>query len=88
MNCQIYRSQKVDETYLFLAADLSFEELPDDLRATFGVPVFVMELKLTAKSKLARVETHCVLESLRERGYFLQLPPAISTEEEISKQFS
>ncbi len=88
MHCQIFRSQKKDETYLFLVADLPFEELPEDLRATFGEPVFVMSLKLSAKSKLARVETQSVLESLREQGYFLQLPPKMPVEEEISKRFS
>ncbi len=88
MNCQIFRSQKKDETYLFLAADQQFEELPEDLRTTFGEPVFVMALKLSSKSKLARVETKSVLESLRERGYFLQLPPKLPVEEEISKSFS
>ncbi len=88
MNCQIFLSGKKDETYLFLAADQSLEELPEDLRATFGEPVFVMALKLTSKSKLARVETQSVLKSLRERGYFLQLPPKLPVEEEISKLFS
>ena len=87
MHCQVFRSQKNDETYLFLAADQPFEELPEDLRATFGEPVFVMALKLSSKSKLARVETQSVLESLRERGFFLQLPPKLPVEEEISKRF-
>ncbi len=88
MNCQIFRSKKKDETYLFLAADQSFEELPEDLRATFGEPVFVMALKLSSKSKLARVETKSVLESLCERGYFLQLPPKLPVEDEISERFT
>ena len=88
MNCQIFRSKKKDETYLFLAKDQSFDDLPEDLRATFGEPVYVMALKLSSKSRLARVETQSVLESLRERGYFLQLPPKMPVEEEISKRFS
>jgi len=71
-----------------VAADQPFEELPEDLLATFGEPVFVMALKLSSKSKLARVETQSVLESLRERGFFLQLPPKLPVEEEISKRFS
>jgi len=88
MHCQVFRSQKKEETYLFLAAGQPIEELPEDLLATFGEPVFVMALKLSSKSKLARVETQSVLESLRERGFFLQLPPKLSVEEEISKRFS
>ena len=88
MNCQIFRSKKKDETYLFLASDQSFEDLPEDLRATFGEPVYVMALQLSSKSKLARVETLSVLKSLREQGYFLQLPPKLPVETEISKLFS
>ena len=88
MHCQVFRSQKKDETYLFVATDQPFEELPEDLLATFGEPVFVMALKLSSKSKLARVETQSVLDSLSVRGYFLQLPPKLPVEEEISKRFS
>ena len=88
MNCQILKSKNKDETYLFLAPDQSFEELPEDLRVTFGEPVYVMALKLSSESKLARVETQSVLESLSERGYFLQLPPKLPVEEEISKRFT
>ena len=88
MNCQVFRSKKKDETYLFLATNQSFEELPEELRAAFGEPVFVMALKLSSRRRLARVDTQSVLESLRERGYFLQLPPKLPVEEEISKRFS
>ncbi len=88
MKCQIFRSDRKSETYLYLSADSLFEDLPADLQDTFGEPVFVMTLELSSKSKLARVETHSVLESLNERGYFLQLPPKLPVEEEISKRFS
>ena len=86
MNCQIFRSNKKDETYLFLAADQPFEELPEDLRSTFGEPVFVMALELSLRRKLARADTQSVLESLDEKGYFLQLPPKLTVEDEISRR--
>ena len=88
MNCQVFRSNKKDETYLFLATRQSFDELPDDLRVMFGEPVFVMDLEISRESKLARAETKNVLESLDRLGYFLQLPPKIPIEEVISKRFS
>jgi uncharacterized protein YcgL (UPF0745 family) len=86
MNCQVLRSEKKDETYLFLTENQSFDELPEGLRAMFGEPIFVLDLQLSPKSKLARVDVNSVLESLRERGYFLQLPPKLPVEEEISIQ--
>lgn len=88
MNCQVFRSEKKDETYLFLATHQSIDDLPEELRAMFGEPAWVMNLELSPKSKLARAEAKSVLESLRERGYFLQLPPKLPVEEEISKRFS
>jgi uncharacterized protein YcgL (UPF0745 family) len=88
MYCRIFRSDHKSETYLFLALDQLFEDLPETLRTTFGEPVFVMDLTLTADSKLARMNARSVLESLQEQGYFLQLPPELPLEEEISQRFS
>ena len=88
MKCRIFRSDKNSETYLFLATDCALEDLPAKLRATFGEPVFVMDLELSPDRKLARSDTGKVLESLHEQGYFLQLPPKLPVEEEISRRFS
>lgn len=88
MNCRIFKSDCKSETYLFLAPDQLFKDLPEDLRTPFGEPVFVMDLTLTADSKLARMNARSVLESLQEHGYFLQLPPKLPIEEEISLRFS
>ena len=88
MNCRIFRSDRKSETYLFLSPDQLFEDLPEELCTTFGEPVFVMDMALTADSKLARMNARTVLESLQEHGYFLQLPPKLLIEEEISLRFS
>jgi len=88
INCRIFRSDRKSETYLFLAPDQLFEDLPEDLRTTFGEPVFVMDLRITSDSKLARTNVRSVLEILHEQGYFLQLPPKLPIEEEISLRFS
>jgi uncharacterized protein YcgL (UPF0745 family) len=88
INCRIFKSDRKSDTYLFLAADCLFEDLPENLRTTFGEPVFVMDLTLGTDSKLARMNTQSVLESLQEPGYFLQLPPELPLEEEISRRFS
>ena len=88
MNLQIFRSDRNSETYLYLAADCPFEDLPEDLQATFGEPVFVMALELFPEKKLARVAARDVLKSLHERGYFLQLPPKLPLENEISNWFA
>jgi uncharacterized protein YcgL (UPF0745 family) len=88
MNCTIYRSDKKAETYLYLAENTAFEDLPEDLQKQFGAPAAVMQLKLSEDSKLARVDAKRVLESLVEHGFYLQLPPKLPIEEEIARRFS
>ena len=39
-------------------------------------------------AELARVEVEKVLESLLESGYYVQLPPELPVEEEISRYLS
>lgn len=86
--CTVYRSDRKAETYLYLSETLDFEELPDELQKHFGEPAFVMRLELEPGLKLARVDTDQVLECLEDPGYYLQLPPKLPIEEEITRRFS
>lgn len=88
MNCGVYRSEKKPETYLFLAENISFPDLPDELQQIFGEPLLVMNLVLSASRKLAQVDVSSVIHALDTNGYFLQLPPKIPTEEEITRWIS
>lgn len=86
--CTVFRSDKRAETYLYLARDQPFEDLPPELREAFGEPCFVMTLDLSEDRRLARVDTRQVLEHLETSGFYLQLPPEITVEEQISQRFS
>ncbi|MBT8047970.1 MAG: YcgL domain-containing protein [Xanthomonadales bacterium] len=88
MLCTIYRSEKRSETYLYLAQNLDFQDLPDDLRDHFGEPVLVMRLKLARARKLARADVDKVMSCLEDQGFYLQLPPQLPVEEEIARRFS
>ena len=83
--CKVYRSEKKAETYLYLADHLPFDELPEELRHQFGEATFVLSLELSQDRQLTRVNVVKVLESLNESGYFLQLPPKLPVEEEITR---
>ena len=83
--CKVFRSDKKSETYLYLTEDSEFSDLPSNLQQRFGEPAFVMSLELSAERELARVDVKKVLHSLQEHGYFLQLPPKLSVEEEITR---
>jgi hypothetical protein len=86
--CTVFRSGRKAETYLYLAQGRVFEDLPRELREAFGEPCFVMALNLTENRRLAHVDAGQVLEHLEEQGFFLQLPPEIPVEEEITRRFS
>ena len=83
--CTVLRSDKKAETYLYLSEDFEFDDLPSELQKSFGEPVFVMSLNLSTERKLARVDVKKVLQSLQEHGFYLQLPPKLPVEEEITR---
>ena len=74
-NCWVYKSVRKEEMYLYLSAEDAFDVLPEELLSSFGTPVFVLSLELTATRRLARVETSKVITALQQDGYFLQMPP-------------
>ncbi len=75
MKCFIYKSKKQEELYLYIDKKDDFSGLPDALLKSIGEPVFVMELELTPDRKLAREDTAKVIQHLREKGFFVQMPP-------------
>ena len=85
MLCTVYRSERKPETYLYLPLGGRIEDLPAELRQAFGEPLPVMQLKLTGDSRLARVDAGQVLAALEQQGYYLQLPPQVTVEEEIQE---
>jgi hypothetical protein len=74
-NCWVYKSVRKEEMYLYLSAEDAFDVLSDELLSSFGIPVFVLSMELTANRQLARVDTGKVISALQQDGYFLQLPP-------------
>lgn len=88
MNCVVYKSDRKPDAYLYLADHCDFQDLPGELQQAFGTPLAVMKLELSAKTTLARADARAVMQELETQGYFLQLPPKLPVEEEITKRFS
>ena len=86
--CKVFRSDRKNDTYLYIDEATEFTDLPAELQAMFGEPEFVIALELSPGRKLARVKVQSVMQALQDQGYFLQLPPKIPTEEEISRRLS
>lgn len=74
MRCEIYKSSKKQDTYLYLATRDDFSNVPDALLKMIGQPIHVMELDLRPERKLAREDVQEVLRNLHERGWHLQMP--------------
>lgn len=77
--CKVYRSARRSELYLYVTREQDLAPVPDDLLQRFGTPELALTLALAPDRKLARVDIGEVLAALRERGWFLQLPPLPDT---------
>ena len=75
MQCFIYKSLKKDYLYLYITKQDDFSQVPDALLEHFGKMEFVMTMDLTPERKLAREDVGKVVDSLKEHGFFVQLPP-------------
>lgn len=75
MNCAIYKSSKKLDLYLYVREKDAFSDIPEPLLKSMGKPEFVMELELHPGRKLARADVEQVMQSLEEKGFYLQMPP-------------
>ncbi|MDU8925349.1 YcgL domain-containing protein [Pasteurellaceae bacterium LIM206] len=84
MLCAIYKSKKKEGMYLYVAKRDDFAPVPEALRALFGTPQFVMMFNLAGSKPLIRAENQEVLASIRENGFYLQMP---AREENLLEQY-
>ena len=79
MNCVVYRCSRKEEMYLYLPhqddEEKMLKDLSPDLLNLTGELVKVIDLELTPERKLARVNVEDVIASLKEKQYYLQMPP-------------
>lgn len=73
--CDVYKSQRQDEMYLYVKKSDALERVPEALLERFGPPKHVMTMLLTPDKKLGRADAGRVLEQLDAAGYYLQMPP-------------
>lgn len=73
--CSVYKTQKIDEMYLYVDKLKGLGEVPEALLQQFGKPTHVMDLLLKADRKLARVDVEEVMKNIQEQGFYLQMPP-------------
>ncbi|MEO9654693.1 YcgL domain-containing protein [Marinomonas sp.] len=73
---EVFRSSKHDEMYLYVEKSTGLKKVPEELMVRFGKGISAMTMLLTKESKLARSKPENVINDIREKGFYLQLPPA------------
>jgi len=73
--CQLYRSPRKQEMYLYVEKSRGLEDVPAALLTQFGEPEELMVLVLTPEKKLARANVEQVIEEISNSGFYLQMPP-------------
>jgi len=74
--CDIYKTDKKQEMYLYVAREDGLERLPKPLLQQFGEPILVTTMVLTENKKLARADVRQVMSEIAGKGFYLQLPPS------------
>lgn len=87
MICAVYKSSRKADTYLFINKRDHFEDVPPALMEMFGAPTLVMMVPLDKRSHFALADIERVKEELKDKGYYLQLPPpAVNLLEEHKRE--
>ena len=75
LEVDVYKTAARPLTFLFVPSDVQPDCWPADLCALFRAPEKVLSIRLTPDRTLAAQSATSVMEAIRARGYFLQLPP-------------
>ena len=73
--CQVFKSSRKEEMYLYVDKARGLEDVPDSLLERFGEALPVMTLLLVPGRKLARANIDEVLSRIEDQGFYLQMPP-------------
>ncbi|WP_372737273.1 YcgL domain-containing protein [Neptunomonas sp.] len=73
--CSIYKSPRKDEMYLYVDKKDLLKRVPDALVEMFGKPSHLMDMPVRPGRKLARVDVEKMLQGIKEKGFYLQMPP-------------
>lgn len=75
MHCAIYKGHKKIDHYLYVEKEDDFSRVPEALLNILGNLELVMTLELSSDRTLAQADINQVRDSLRDQGYYFQMPP-------------
>ena len=74
MICQVYRSRRKADVYLYVEMQQGMERVPPKLLAELGDIDQAMTLVLKPGRRLARITAEELMRAIAQSGYYLQLP--------------
>lgn len=74
--CEIFKSSRKDELYLYVEKAKGLDPVPEALLRHMGTAIPVVTLLLTPTTRLARARSADIMTSIRQQGFYLQMPPA------------
>ena len=78
--CTIFKSSREQGLYVFVPKAQGVKNIPEELHQRMGECLEVMVLNITPDKILARVKAPAVIHDINEKGYYLQLPPEITSQ--------
>jgi uncharacterized protein YcgL (UPF0745 family) len=86
MICAVYRSERKADTYLYVLKQedeaKNLEVVPEALVKPLGQLTHVMDIDLSNRGRLARIDIDELRKALQEKGLYIQMPP---NQEELSR---
>ncbi|MDG2088262.1 MAG: YcgL domain-containing protein [Arenicellaceae bacterium] len=85
MYCQVFKGSRKQDHYIYLPVGYDQATLPATLQTLLGELLLVVEFELTPDRELAIADTAEVIAQLRDRGFYLQMPPGDKVPEDLSQ---
>ena len=77
MHAYVYKSQRKQDTFVYLATRDDFSVIPADVQARLAPFAFVLDVALTPERRLAQADADTVRAALASHGFYLQLPKMV-----------
>lgn len=79
MHAYVYKSQLKPDTFVYVPRRDDFSALPAPLVASLGTLTFVVDVALEPQRRLAQADPAKVRSEMSERGFYLQVPPSVTS---------
>lgn len=86
MICAVYKSQRKTDTYVYVVkqedAEKDLDVIPEVVALPLGDLTHVMDIDLSSREQLARIDINELKKALQENGLYIQMP---RSQEELAR---